>query len=118
MSASDALTAETRLTLADYTSPALVIPSLRGQDAAAVIHELSAALHYEGRVPDLLQFYQAALNREYLCSTATDPGWALPHALVKSLDRPCFAVGQCAIPRQWIAPTRQMVQVVFLIAVP
>src|SRR5436309_3173038 len=54
------------LTLADFTSRELMIPTLRGQDAAAVIQELSAALRREQRVLDLLPFYHAALNHEYL----------------------------------------------------
>ena len=42
------------MTLADFTSPSLIIPHLRGQDAASVIQELSQALQREKRVPDLL----------------------------------------------------------------
>lgn len=110
-------TAEITLALSDYTSPALIIPYLRSQDAAAVIQELSAALHREGSIPDLLQFYHRAFNREYLCSTATESGWALPHAPVKFLEHPCFAVGRCTAPVQWLAQT-QKVHTIFLLAVP
>ena len=115
---SEANIAGASLTLADYTSPGLVISSLRAQDAAAVIQELSAALQREGRVSDLLPFYHSALNREFLCSTATEPGWALPHALVKGLETACFALGRSTAPMVWMAKDKQRVQLVFLLAVP
>jgi len=104
--------------LADFTSPALIIPFLRGQDAAAVIQELSVALQREGCVNDLLQFYHAALNREYLSSTATEPGFALPHALVQGLAQPCFAVGRCPVPIPWVSQAKPLVQLVFVLTVP
>lgn len=118
MSASGLFTALSSHRLADFTNPMLMLPCLRGQDAASVIQELAAALQREGGVPDLLQFYHAALNREYLCSTAAEPGWALPHAQVKFLERPCFAVGRAAAPMRWVAQSGQRVEMVFLFAIP
>jgi len=47
------------MTLADFTSPGMIIPHLRGQDATSVIQELSQSMQREGRVPDLLPFYHA-----------------------------------------------------------
>ena len=118
MSASEVITPESALSLADFTSPGLIVPSLRGRDAAAVIQELSAALQREGRVTDVLQFYHCALNREYLCSTVAEPGWAMPHALVKGLDKPCFVLGRSAPPLVWMSIDRQSVSLVFLFAIP
>jgi mannitol/fructose-specific phosphotransferase system IIA component (Ntr-type) len=118
MSASEAIAREPGLTLADFTGPGLIVPYLRGQDAAAVIQELSAALQREGRVTDLLQFYHSALNREYLCGTVADPGWAMPHALVKGLTEPCFALGRWMSPVVWTKRDRRQVSCVFLFAIP
>jgi mannitol/fructose-specific phosphotransferase system IIA component (Ntr-type) len=117
VSSSNLQASEPALTLADYTSPGLIIPKLRGLDAPAIIQELSAALQREGRIIDVLPFYQAALNREYLCSTVTEPGWALPHVLVKGLERPCFALGRTAAPIAW-GNNVLRVQVIFLLAAP
>jgi mannitol/fructose-specific phosphotransferase system IIA component (Ntr-type) len=108
----------TVLTLADYTDPGLMVPNLRGLDAPAVIQELSVALQREGRITDLLPFYQAALNREYLCSTVTQPGCALPHALVKGLCKPSFALGRTHEPIVWVGNPVVRVQLVFLVAAP
>jgi mannitol/fructose-specific phosphotransferase system IIA component (Ntr-type) len=88
-----------------------------GQDAAVVIHELSSVLHREGRVPDLLPFYQSALERELLCGTVAEPGWAIPHALVKGLNEPCFALGRWPSPKIWTNSNRR-VSLLFLFAVP
>jgi mannitol/fructose-specific phosphotransferase system IIA component (Ntr-type) len=118
MPASEVVTPESALTLADFTSSGLIVPDLRGQDAVAVIQELSAALQREGRVSDLLQFYHSALNREYLCSTVAEPGWAMPHALVKGLSVPCFALGRWASPVIWMKSDQRQVSLVFLFAIP
>ena len=94
-----------------------MIPQFRGREAAAVIQELAAALHRAGAVPDLLQFYEAALNREYLCNTVTDPGWAIPHAPVAGLARACFAVGRWTPSSHWLK-SGQPVSLVFLMGIP
>jgi nitrogen PTS system EIIA component len=105
------------LVLADFTSPELIVPSLRGQDATAAIQELSAALQREGRVSDAPPFIQSALDRELLCGTVTEPGWAIPHALVKGLNEPCFALGRWSSPKIW-TKSNQRVNLVFLFAIP
>ena len=76
----------TAMTLADFTSAGLIIPHLRGQDVATVIQELSQAMRRERRVPDLLPFYHAALNREFLVSTDMEAGMAFPHARLPGLQ--------------------------------
>ena len=118
MGGSESIAAESALTLAEYTSPGLIVPSLRGLDAPSIIQELSALLQREGRIADLLPFYQAALNREYLCTTVTEPGFALPHVLVKGLDKPCFALGRTPKPIAWVRETFMRVRLIFLLGVP
>ena len=118
MGGSEPIAAESALTLAEYTSPGLIVPSLRGLDAPSIIQELSAALQREGRITDVLPFYQAALNREYLCSTVSEPGWALPHVLVKGLHNPCFALGRAAAPVAWVGNHLLRAKLIFLLAVP
>ena len=111
----------TLMTLADLTSPGLIVPHLRGQDAASVIQELSQALQREGRVPDLLPFYHTALNREFLVSTEMEAGMAFPHARLPGLKELSFAFGRSpesgsGLP--WGARGACTVRLVFLIAVP
>lgn len=106
------------MTLADFTRPALVITSLRGRDAPGVIHELSVVLHREGIVPDLLPFYHAALNREFLLRTDFEPGLACPHARLPGVTTPAFAFGRSAEPLAWHPRFSHPVRLVFLLALP
>ena len=106
------------MTLADFTSPGLILPYLRGQDAASVIQELAQAMQRERRVPDLLPFYQAALNREFLVSTEMEAGMAFPHARLPGLKELAFAFGRSDEPLPWGARGARTVRLVFLIAVP
>jgi mannitol/fructose-specific phosphotransferase system IIA component (Ntr-type) len=106
------------MTLADFTSPGLIIPRLRGQDVATVIQELSRALQRQNRVPDLLPFYHAALNREFLVSTDMEAGMAFPHARLPGLKELSFALGRSDEPLAWATNTGRPVKLVFLIAIP
>lgn len=116
--ASHFLAATPAVSLADFTSPDLIVPQLRGRDAATVIRELCAVLQRAARVPDLLPFYHAALNREFLLSTAMDYGLAFPHARVIGLSGLSFAVGRSAEPLVWVPKDCPPVRLVFLCAVP
>ncbi len=105
-------------TLADFTSLGLIVPHLRAQDAAAVVGELCSAMQREGRLKDLLPFYNAAMNQEYLSSSATPQGWVLAEARVKGLGDVCFALGRSDTPLEWFGRTSLRVRMVFLFAVP
>ena len=111
-------TPNTSKTLADFTGPGLIIPHLRGQDAASVIQELSRAMQREGRVPDLLPFYHAALNHEFLVGTEMEAGMAFPHARLPGLKELSFAFGRSVEPLGWGAKAVRSVRLVFLMAVP
>lgn len=112
------IAAESCGSLADYTSPELALPQLRERDTAGVIKELSQVLHQQGFVPDLLSFYHAALNHEFLVNSATDCGIAFPHARLHGVVRSSFAFGYCREAIFWGSRPSQPVQFVFLLAVP
>ena len=115
---STAISSPPTMTLADFTSPGLIIPHLRGQDATSVIQELSQALQHEKRITDLLPFYHAALNREFMVSTDMEAGMACPHARLPALKEVSFALGRSNEPRGWGAKVSGSVRLVFLLAVP
>ena len=106
------------VSLGDFTRPALIVPRLRQRDAAGVISELSLVLQREGYVPDVLPFYQAALNQELMASSALDCGLAFPHARLSGVKRLQFAFGRTPAPVIWGAKSSWPVQLVFLLAVP
>jgi mannitol/fructose-specific phosphotransferase system IIA component (Ntr-type) len=109
---------ETCESLAGYTHPALIVPQLRERDTAGVIKELSELLHQEGCVPDLLAFYHAALNHEFLVNSAVDCGIAFPHARLNGVASSRFAFGRAPEPIIWGTSPSQSVRFVFLLAVP
>jgi mannitol/fructose-specific phosphotransferase system IIA component (Ntr-type) len=104
--------------LADYTQSALIVPRLRESDTAGIISELSQVLQHQGCVPDVLPFYQAALNQELLANSALDCGLAFPHARLAGIKRLQFAFGRTPEPIVWGAKSSWPVQFVFLLAVP
>jgi mannitol/fructose-specific phosphotransferase system IIA component (Ntr-type) len=106
------------LTLADYTSPELILPQLQSRNTPAVLAELCHTLERSGRVEDPLSFYNAVVSHEQLSSTAMAPGWALPHARLKSLSSLCFALGRSETPLAWNPAGGPEVRLVFLFAVP
>jgi fructose PTS system EIIA component len=112
------ITSEVVGTLSDYTRPGLIIPQLRERDTAGVVKELSQVLHQEGCVPDLLAFYNAAMNHEFLVNSATGFGLALPHARLNGVLQTSFAFGHSQDPLQWGGRPTPPVQFVFLLAVP
>ena len=111
-------TPKTAMTLADFTGPGLIIPHLRGKDVTSVIQELSQAMQREGRVPDLLPFYHAALNREFLVSTDMEAGMAFPHARLPGFKELSFAFGRSDEALVWGTRGARAVRMVFLLAVP
>ena len=106
------------VSLADYTGPGLIVPQLREGDAAGIISELSQVLQRQGAVPDVLPFYQSALNQELLTSSALDCGLAFPHARLSGIKRVKFAFGRTPAPIAWGAKSSWPVQLIFLLAVP
>ena len=104
--------------LADYTRPGLIVPHLQERDTPGVVNELTRILHREGRIPDVLAFYHAALNHEFLVNSAMDCGIAVPHARLNGVAQPSFAFGRAAQPLMWGPRPSRPVQFVFLLSVP
>lgn len=106
------------MTLADFTSLGLIVPRLRGRDAATVIQELAAAMQQEGRVPDTESLCRAALSREGQGGTDMEDGLAFPHARLAGLKELSFALGRGDRPLDWGTGNVRSVRLVFLLAVP
>ena len=105
-------------TLADYTSPALMVPELQSKAAAGVIAELCSVLQRQGLLNDPASFYDAVMTRELLSTTSFAPGWALPHARLKGLSQLSFALARSSQPIVWSGESGFRPQTVFLFAVP
>lgn len=106
------------MTLANFTSPGLIIPRLHGRDATTVIQELAAAMQQEGRVPDGESLCRAALSRECQGGTDMEDGMAFPHARLAGLKELSFALGRSDKLLDWGTENVRPVRLVFLLAVP
>src|SRR5215472_13213420 len=106
------------ISLATFTRRELLLPQLRERDTDGNISELSQLLQRQGSVPDMLPFYQAALNQELLANSALESGLAFPHARLSGLRQLQFAMGRTGEPVIWGAKGSRQVGLVFLIAVP
>lgn len=81
------------MTVGEFTELSLLVPQLLGADQASAIHALSHRLQGAGRIEDSLTFFQAALQRDYLSSSAIEGGMAFPHARAHGIHRFSLALG-------------------------
>jgi len=102
------------MTVGDFTEVSLLVPQLPGADQATAIHALSNRLQGAGRIEDSLAFFQAALQRDYLSSSAIESGVAFPHARGQGINRFSVAVGLSKEGVHWRDGSQ--VHAVFLIA--
>jgi PTS system nitrogen regulatory IIA component len=105
-------------TLADFTSPALIVPHLENHVPAALISGLCSLLQEGLGLSDSDAFCDAVIARELMSPTAISPGFALPHARLAGLPQLCFALARSSRPLTWFVESSVQVQVIFLFAVP
>jgi mannitol/fructose-specific phosphotransferase system IIA component (Ntr-type) len=91
---------------------------LRERDPAGIIEELSQRLRAGGIIGDVLSFYQAVVNHEFLSNSALPAGIATPHARSAQVGRLTLAVGRTSEPVVWGVEESWPVEYVFLLAVP
>jgi hypothetical protein len=67
-------TTHERLTvsLANFTSPQLIVPDLQARTTTGVVDELNQVLHFHEGLPDHLVAKPAVINRELLTSVKLD----------------------------------------------
>ena len=106
------------VSIADYTRPELIVPRLRECDPAGIIEELSQRLRAGGIIGDVLSFYQAVVNHEFLSNSALPAGIATPHARSAQVGRLTLAIGRVSEPVIWGVGESLSIQYVFLLAVP
>jgi mannitol/fructose-specific phosphotransferase system IIA component (Ntr-type) len=104
------------MTVGDFTELSLLVPQLLGADQATAIHALSNRLQGAGRVEDSLTFFQAALQRDYLSSSAIEGGVAFPHARGCGIKHFSVALGLSKEGVHWRDGSQ--VHAVFLLGAP
>jgi mannitol/fructose-specific phosphotransferase system IIA component (Ntr-type) len=106
------------LTLADFTSEALILPAMHGCDIPGAILELSNTFQKSDVQWDAQKLNYIALDREQQMSTAMEFGAAFPHVRSNACIRLQFALGRAPVPFEWGRAGALKVQFVFLNAVP
>lgn len=104
------------MNIGEFTELSLLVPQLVGADQASAIHALSHRLQGAGRIEDSLTFFQAALQRDYLSSSAVEGGVAFPHARGHGIHRFSLALGLSKEGIHWRDGSQ--VHAVFLLGVP
>jgi len=105
--------------LADYTSPALIIPRLHEETMHGIMNQLCQVLpQTDGSVQEVLSDSLHALNRELLTGRALDFGACFPSVHVRGLQPPRFALGRTAEPLPWRARFYPPIEFVFLLVGP
>jgi PTS system fructose-specific IIC component len=104
------------MTVGEFTELSLLVPQLLAADQAGAIHALSHRLQGAGRISDSLAFFQGALQRDYLSSSAIEGGMAFPHARGHGINRFSLALGLSKEGVHWRDGSQM--HAVFLIGVP
>lgn len=102
-----------------FSAEGLMIPSLGGDTAEAVIREMATRLRDEGFVDRVEELVEAALRREAIISTAVGNGLAFPH--VRGVEGGGLSL-VLGLSRRGIAwpytPDGKPVRILFFIAIP
>ena len=96
----------------------LITLDLKSENGTAAIEELASLMDQAGKLRSRADFVQAVYQREALTTTATDEwGIAIPHARSVAVKEPAICFGRsCGM--LWDDESANLVQLVFLIAVP
>ena len=105
------------LDLLQYLPPEAVVSELTNTDRFGVIGKLCEVVSdTSGMSAETL--VSEVSERESLMGTATGGGVAIPHARIRSLQRPILAFGRASSGVDWNAPDGQPVHFVFLVLTP
>lgn len=102
--------------LADFTSPALILPQLHEQTPAGVARELNSLLHRHAALPESFFLTPAALCRELLTNTTLDCGMLIAQLRSTPITRCCFTLGRVREPLHWRAQRLTPVVLICIVA--
>lgn len=105
------------MTLARFTSPDLIVPTLRATHPEEAIEELAEVLGAHGKVPDVGTFQQNVIQHEKkLCGANVLCPLAFPHGRMEGIEALSFAVGGSARGITWFGG--RQARLIFLFGIP
>jgi mannitol/fructose-specific phosphotransferase system IIA component (Ntr-type) len=113
-------TTNERLTvsLANFTSPRLIVPELQARTTTGVVNELNQVLHFHEGLPEHLFAKPAVINRELLTSMKLDGGLVIAQVRLSTLPNTRFALGRAKEPLPWRASNLKPLDFVALVVEP
>ena len=101
-----------------YTSPELMMVSLKGTTAEEVLAEMCERMEQEGFVEDGEHLLDLALQREAIISTAVDNGLAFPHVRGVEGGGLSMVVGVSKKGVKFGGPGRTLTRIFFFVVIP
>ncbi|MBN1269531.1 MAG: PTS sugar transporter subunit IIA [Kiritimatiellae bacterium] len=108
----------TKVGIARFSSPELMIPELSAATRDDIIAELCGKLEAEGFVDNATKLAEKALNREAIASTAVDHGLAFPHVRGVEGGALTLALGLKSKGVRFVENTRSLTRIVFFVVIP
>jgi mannitol/fructose-specific phosphotransferase system IIA component (Ntr-type) len=101
-----------------FSSPELMVPSLKGTTKEELLMELCETLHTEKYVNDCLVLHDAAMRREAIVSTAVENGIAFPHVRGVEGGGLTLALGISKKGVKFGAPSDRLTKIFFYMVIP
>jgi fructose-specific phosphotransferase system IIA component len=96
----------------------LIELNLEGNTKSEVIDYMASILDIQGRLKEKEEYVKEVLAREELTSTAVGFGVAIPHGKTQAVKIPSVVFGRSLKGIQWDSLDGELVNLVFLLAVP
>lgn len=96
----------------------LVNVNVQANNQNEVFEQLGKLMYAEGRVNDFDTYIENVKNREDICSTGIGFSIAIPHGKTDAVNEPTIAFGRLEKPIDWKSFDGELVNIVFLLAVP
>jgi mannitol/fructose-specific phosphotransferase system IIA component (Ntr-type) len=106
------------VSLANFTSPQLIVPELQARTTTGVVDELNQVLLFHEGLPEHLFAKPAAINRELLTSMKLDGGLVIAQVRLSKLPHTRFALGRTKEPLPWRASNLKPINFVALVVEP
>ncbi|MCX5771702.1 MAG: cation:proton antiporter [Candidatus Hydrogenedentes bacterium] len=107
-----------RVRVSDFLAPDLVIDNLAGRTRERAIGTLCTLASSQAAVAPGEDVCEAVLARERQLGTAMEEGVAIPHARLRTLERPVIAFGRSISGIDWNSPDAEPARFIFLILTP
>jgi len=104
--------------IARFTSPELMMPSLKGKTPDEVLTEICDRMAEEGFVEDRVHLQDLAMQREAIVSTAVDSGLAFPHVRGVEGGGLTMLVGVHKKGVKFGGPGRSLTRLFFFMVIP